>query len=458
MPTDRSISRRGVIGSAAVAALGASAMLAKKSYADDASILTSSEVVDFTYIDCAELYVGDTQNIVVSLKGFSGITEPLLVLRNLDTEAEYIIQASKTTDVSSLFTCSASEIGSFEIAELSFVYQGQTYRVDFSDADASYRSFAVSSPEAEPMSDTTGEEGPSLQVYSTDGGDGIQEASSIEDAAAVAMAEAGNSRSRSVEQRVGNLVVALDPGHVGSNSGALGNGLAEADANWKIAQYCKAELETYEGVTVVYTVTNSDRLNPSTELVDRVNSAVRQGADVLVSLHLNSTGSGSAHGAEVWAPYNSGYNSETHAVGTELGKKILAQLEALGLTNRGVKFRWIEDDADYQYSDGSDGDYYGIIRNARKANLPAVIVEHAFIDNWSDYQNFLRDDAKLQALGASDARGIANHFGLSHAQGTVYRLYYAPTLDHHYTMDANEYRVLGTRGWKQEGIAWYSND
>ena len=41
---------------------------------------------------------------------------------------------------------------------------------------------------------------------------------------------------------------------------------------------------------------------------------------------------------------------------------------------------------------------------------------------------------------------------------TVYRLYHPGTLDHHYTTDANEYQVLAGRGWKQEGVAWYSDE
>ena len=30
--------------------------------------------------------------------------------------------------------------------------------------------------------------------------------------------------------------------------------------------------------------------------------------------------------------------------------------------------------------------------------------------------------------------------------------------DHHYTTDKTEYSNLGNRGWKQEGIAWYSDE
>lgn len=46
----------------------------------------------------------------------------------------------------------------------------------------------------------------------------------------------------------------------------------------------------------------------------------------------------------------------------------------------------------------------------------------------------------------------------SEGDAEVYRLYHEGTKDHHYTMDANEYKVLGTRGWTQEGVAWYSAD
>lgn len=37
---------------------------------------------------------------------------------------------------------------------------------------------------------------------------------------------------------------------------------------------------------------------------------------------------------------------------------------------------------------------------------------------------------------------------------TLYRLYHPGLKVHLYTLDKNEYQVLGTRGWKQEGLAW----
>lgn len=40
-----------------------------------------------------------------------------------------------------------------------------------------------------------------------------------------------------------DLIVVLDAGHGGRDSGAVGNGLLEKNLNLKIAKYCKAELE-----------------------------------------------------------------------------------------------------------------------------------------------------------------------------------------------------------------------
>ncbi|MBF0778027.1 trypsin-like peptidase domain-containing protein [Streptococcus cuniculi] len=39
----------------------------------------------------------------------------------------------------------------------------------------------------------------------------------------------------------------------------------------------------------------------------------------------------------------------------------------------------------------------------------------------------------------------------------VYRLYHSGTREHIYTTDANEKNVLSKRGWRYEGIAWYSS-
>ena len=63
----------------------------------------------------------------------------------------------------------------------------------------------------------------------------------------------------------------------------------------KIAQYCKEELEKYSGVTVYMTRSTDVAVG----LEERVQMAKNWGADVFVSIHMNSA-SPAATGAEVW--------------------------------------------------------------------------------------------------------------------------------------------------------------
>ena len=455
MATVDTCSRRSFVASVGLAASSALFTKAEAAAADDfysASALPSNDAIDFLYIDSVELSLGDEQNIVISLKDHAGVSIAWLTVIDVESGSSERIQLTKTFDNSLLFRSHVAQTGIQEIARLEFKVDDECLVLDFADTDVSYRSYSV--VDSGSTYSRNVESGPELKVYAAGGEEGVSESPSIEEAVGTVMATAGVARSASVNA-ARSLTIALDPGHVGSDSGATSFGLTEAEANWKIAQYCKAELETYKGVRVVYTVTPDNPVSPSRDLQDRVQRAVDQGANVLVSLHINSSG---GQGAEIWAPYNTDYNAETHSVGVKLGEKILAQLSGLGLKNRGVKFRVIEDDTNdpkWDYDGGVSADYYGIIRYARRNNLPAIIVEHAFIDNWSDYDKYLSSDAKLQSLGLADANGIASYFGLAHAEGTVYRLYYAGTKDHHYTMDENEYRVLATRGWEQEGVAWY---
>lgn len=455
---DICLSRKTAITATAIVA--ASAVAPRRLWADDYTDLVplaSSNEVEFLYIDTAELELGTEQNIIVSLTDYKAVDDASIVVRRTGAQQDFELSLGACADGAMLFSFVPEVDDRYEVTSLVFSSGESRYLVDFSDADIAYRCFSVTSSDMSTLSigDANSYTEPELKVYTGGDGDALNQGQSIEEGAALVLGSGVLTRSGQLERK-GDLIVALDPGHVGMayGGGAASFGLTEQTATWKIAQACRSVLETYKGVKVVYTVTPADKLSPKTELVARVNSAVHQNADVLVSLHLNSTGTGVAYGAEIWAPYNSGYNYETHAVGVELGKSILSRLEKLGLYNRGVKFKWLNGDRDYP--DGSNGDYYGVIREARKHGLPAIIVEHAFLDNYGDFSKFLSDDTKLRALGAADAQGIVNYFGLTMGEGTVYRLYYPPMLDHHYTTDANEYRVLAARGWTQEGVAWYS--
>ena len=211
----------------------------------------------------------------------------------------------------------------------------------------------------------------------------------------------------------GDIVVVLDPGHDASHAGARANGLNEEDLTLKIAQYCKEELEQYSGVVVYMTRNSAACPYPGTSSVtdnqNRVAYAKSVGADIYVSIHLNSNSNTGVKGAEVYYP-NSHYNSSIGAQGANLATQITRQLAALGLSNRGIKIKNSEDST--LYPDGSLADYYAVIRNSKLAGFPGVIIEHAFLTNASDAA-FLRSEENLKKIGVADATGIANYLGIS---------------------------------------------
>ena len=227
---------------------------------------------------------------------------------------------------------------------------------------------------------------------------------------------AGQSRM-ATESELGteaeDYVVMLDPGHDSTHAGARKNGLQEEALTLKIAQYCKAELEQYKHVKVYMTREGSGcPLHGSTSVQDdrnRVATAASVGADIYVSIHLNSAGSGSAKGAEVFYP-NSSYRPDIGSAGANLATQIQRQLVALGLQNHGISIRNSGDNS--RYPDGSLADYYGVIKNSKLSGFPGVIVEHAYVSNASDAA-FLKSESNLQALGIADATGIAQYLGLS---------------------------------------------
>ncbi|MBR1691821.1 MAG: GBS Bsp-like repeat-containing protein [Lachnospiraceae bacterium] len=237
-------------------------------------------------------------------------------------------------------------------------------------------------------------------------------ASDITEALELAQAQLGDTQLARAGKAKKNVIVVLDPGHDGTHLGAHASGLKEEELVLKIAQYCKAELEEYSGVTVYMTRNSMSCPYPGTISTacnsNRVAYAKSVGADVYVSIHLNSSPSASASGAEVYYP-NSSYNANIGSAGKQLAESIQKNLAALGLSNRGVKVRNSGDGS--TYPDGSLADYYGVIKNSKLNGFPGIIIEHAFLTNASDAA-LLSSESGLQKIGVADAEGIANYFSL----------------------------------------------
>lgn len=217
------------------------------------------------------------------------------------------------------------------------------------------------------------------------------------------------------EAAYAGVTIVLDPGHDSTHSGASGNGVKEEVVNFKIAKYCKEELGNYNGINNIYMTRNGYECPypGTTSTADnkkRVDYAKSVGADVYVSIHNNSASSSSAKGASVYYP-NLNYKSDIGKNGEHLAKLVLSKLVELGLTDRGIHIRNSEDNS--KYPDGSDADYYGVIKNSKLAGFTSIIIEHAFVSNSSDVSKYLSDDTKLKLLGVADAKAIAEYYGLS---------------------------------------------
>ena len=209
-----------------------------------------------------------------------------------------------------------------------------------------------------------------------------------------------------------DLCIVIDPGHGGKQSGTQRGTLEEKTLNLKIAQYLKEALEKYKGVTV--SLTRDGDYDVS--LADRTQYSVDKNADLMVSIHNNATGDCAAYdsGCTVLAAKD-GYKQELADEEQKLACNILNELSALGIENQGILLR--DSEANEKYENGELADYYAIIRGGVLKDIPTVLVEHAFVDDDSDFENYLSSDAKLKALAEADAKGIARYYQLTTEDG-----------------------------------------
>lgn len=389
--------------------------------------------LEYALVEHAQITSPDTQSFGILLSQVTGKIEKAVLYITDSSGAQEALEASKINEngllfektyddekKSGIYTATAlhleSDAGSKNIAfsELNMNMQyavNQEYTlngekvVDYSEVSALSEDVSVDAD---------------IVTFDAEGNTISQE--SIGDALATAGAEKTGEGSISAKA---DMVIYLDPGHDSTHAGAQGNGLSEETLNFKIAQYCKAELETYAGVKVYMCRSSYACPYPGTTSAvcnsHRVDDAKSKGADVYVALHCNASDSSTVNGALVFCQ-NNNYQPTIGAAGQALGQKILDQLVALGLQISWSGVVTQESQNNTKYPDGSLADYYQINRLCKLAGMPGIIVEHAFITGTSDAQKYLSSEESLQKLGIADATGIANYYGLSKTGAVTLRL------------------------------------
>jgi len=369
-----------------------------------------SSMMEYFLVDSPVVSSQETENFVLSLNNTEGYSNFKITIQKedgttLDLESSEIV--GNLVKFSNVF----SNKGEYQVTSLHYVYNGQTYYLNFSDLEMDVK-FGVDQEYVgydETLPDLTQES------QNQEGVIQVTDVNKAEEEIANGMASEASIMSIDEFSRAatGGMTICLDPGHGGSDSGANAFGQKESALTLKIANYCKEELAKYD-VNVVMTRTTDTRPSENTaqDLIDRVMTAKKAGASYIISIHLNSAASTSAHGAEVYFPNTSG-NASLSSNGQAMAKAIQSQLVALGLYDRGIKIRNYMDGSTSSNPNSSDRDYYGIIRYAKEQNISGLIIEHCFLNNPDEYNKYLSSEEKLQKLGVADAKGIVSALGLS---------------------------------------------
>lgn len=369
-----------------------------------------SNMMEYFLVDSPIVSSQETENFVLSLNNTEGYSNFRITIQKEDGTT-LDLESSETVGNLVKFSNVFSNKGEYQVTSLHYVYNGQTYYLNFSDLEMDVK-FGVDQEYVgydETLPDLTED------TMSSEGVIQVTDVNKAEEEIANGMASEASIMSMDEFSRAatGGMTICLDPGHGGSDSGANAFGQKESALTLKIANYCKEELEKYD-VNVVMTRTTDTRPseNAAQDLIDRVMMAKKAGASYIISIHLNSAASTSAHGAEVYFPNTSG-NASLSSNGQAMAKAIQSQLVALGLYDRGIKIRNYMDGSTSSNPNSSDRDYYGIIRYAKEQNISGLIIEHCFLNNPDEYNKYLSSDAKLQQLGVADAKGIVSALGLS---------------------------------------------
>jgi len=179
----------------------------------------------------------------------------------------------------------------------------------------------------------------------------------------------------------------FDPGHGGSDPGALGPTTREKNNVLILAKKTATYLEQTGRFRVKFTRTTDidfcggAHYSEDLDLKNRVNVANALGGKAFVSFHNNSAAA-KAYGNEVYAAAAGGE-------GEKLAKAIRARMAAqLDMVDRGVKFA---------------GWYV-----CKWTDMPAVLIEYGFINS---EEAVILD--KMDQAALTIAQGIGDHFGVS---------------------------------------------
>ncbi|SNX54242.1 N-acetylmuramoyl-L-alanine amidase [Thermoanaerobacterium sp. RBIITD] len=174
------------------------------------------------------------------------------------------------------------------------------------------------------------------------------------------------------------MLIVLDPGHGGNDSGAVGNNFLEKDINLNISLKLK-DIVKSKNINVIMTRDKDISLG----LQERCDIANKNKADYFISIHCNGFKDTSAKGTET-------YSYPGSIIGAKLAVSIQRSIVSmLNTIDRGTK----------------TANFYVL----HHTDMPAILIETGFITHFEDV-NLLVNKPNLFATAISN--GIFNFLGL----------------------------------------------
>lgn len=201
--------------------------------------------------------------------------------------------------------------------------------------------------------------------------------------------------------KYGNLrpIVCLDAGHSGDyNRSPAIPVYYESDMSWTLHLLLKTALEHY-GIVVK---TTRETQNTTLGVYER--GAASRGCDLFLSLHSNAVGSSINETVDrviVYVPLDGS--------GDEIGQMFADRISMIMGTQQEGRIATRQ---------GSNGDYYGVIRGAAAVGTIGLILEHSFPTN-TRATNWLMKESNLARLAEEEAIVIAEYFDVLESKTPV---------------------------------------
>jgi N-acetylmuramoyl-L-alanine amidase len=204
--------------------------------------------------------------------------------------------------------------------------------------------------------------------------------------------------------------IVLDPGHGGDELGARGPaGTLEKDVTLDVSRRLKSLLEARLGIRVILT-RDDDRLVP---LDERAPLANNNKADLFISIHANASPSPEAHGAQVYYLSLDGYSEEARRMAESPQSRTLPtygggsrdidlilwdMAQARHLEDSSVFATMLQEELRKRIDVSGQPVMQAPFRVLVSANMPAVLVEMAFITNPQQEKDLTSDDFRSRVV------------------------------------------------------------